>query len=122
LLASQPAAPATSERADIVSRATIDIPIHRSSSAQSQDSQTSSNGVDDSSLVTLDFLLCLESNLAKIEGMAQEYAGSDSSSGKHVQTALREFRPIILPSLVIQQARKRRLVNAYPRCQTPTDL
>ncbi|KAI8321983.1 hypothetical protein GQ54DRAFT_297669 [Martensiomyces pterosporus] len=79
------------------SRTTIDIPFHPPGSMQSAGScVVAPNEIDDGTFVTLDFLLCLESSLGKLEGAVQEHARLDPEDERHVQALFRELKPIIL--------------------------
>ncbi|KAJ2075002.1 hypothetical protein GGI16_008612 [Coemansia sp. S142-1] len=92
------------------SRATIDLPFHRSNApvvpsssaaaaiavaSSASDSLLDSETVDER-LVTIDFLLCLEGNYAKLEALVGEYAtAGDTLETQRLQTACRELKPIV---------------------------
>ncbi|KAJ2333198.1 hypothetical protein GGI00_002445 [Coemansia sp. RSA 2681] len=93
------------------SRATIDIPFHRPNASMAApsslpaapiavassttDSLLDSEAVDER-LVTIDFLLCLEGNYAKLEALVGECAAVAAPlEAQRLQTACRELKPIV---------------------------
>ncbi|KAJ2792863.1 hypothetical protein GGI18_000052 [Coemansia linderi] len=90
------------------SRATIDLPLPRSNipatpssaaaiavASSASDSLLDSETVDER-LVTIDFLLCLEGNYAKLEALVGERAAAgDSLEAQLLQNACRELKPIV---------------------------
>ncbi|KAJ2492262.1 hypothetical protein IWW37_001574 [Coemansia sp. RSA 2050] len=90
------------------SRATIDLPLHRSNApvasssaaaiavaASASDSLLDSETVDER-LVTIDFLLCLDGNYAKLEALVGECASAGNSlEAQLLQNACRELKPIV---------------------------
>ncbi|KAJ2000874.1 hypothetical protein GGI04_003971 [Coemansia thaxteri] len=104
--------PAIDEYVVPASRATIDIPCHRptaplaamAGSSSSPAAAVTSSAPDslldsepaDESLVTIDFLLCLESSYGKLEALASECAaGDDALETQRLRAACRELKPIV---------------------------
>ncbi|KAJ1665585.1 hypothetical protein EV178_003090 [Coemansia sp. RSA 1646] len=83
------------------SRTTIDIPAHASSSSAAVAVSSSAfdslldNEIVDESLVTIDFLTCLEGNFDKLETFVHGSPHSDPAVHQQMVDACRELKPIV---------------------------
>ncbi|KAJ2660935.1 hypothetical protein GGH99_006955, partial [Coemansia sp. RSA 1285] len=84
------------------SRITIDIPPHTSSSSSAAVAVSSSvfdslldNEIVDESLVTIDFLICLEGNFSKLEAYVHGPLRSNQTLHQQMTDACRELKPIV---------------------------